>query len=182
MMNNNAAVSRVLPGVFLAVLLAVTGLSSCGGGGGGSDTTDTTPTTTPTTPTAPSIPMSIEAAAAWASTPYRSGTITYYCDCGTGAEGDCVAGADTNAGTASSPKQTIASAITTLNAASSNDTVALCKGGPFNAAAGLSITRSNFTPASGSPLINAGNALHGSTLDITDKTRPFPPAIGAFEP
>lgn len=146
MTNNNAVGSRILLEFFFALLLAAFGLAACGSGGGGSNTTDTSTTTTPSTPTAPQIPTSIEeVAAAWAATPYRSGTITYYCDCGTGAEGDCVAGADTNAGTASSPKQTIASAITTLNAASNNDTVALCKGGAFNATAGFSITRSNCT-------------------------------------
>jgi hypothetical protein len=41
---------------------------------------------------------------------------------------------------------------------------------------------SDFSPTSGSPLIGAGNALHGALLDITGATRPNPPTIGAFEP
>lgn len=40
----------------------------------------------------------------------------------------------------------------------------------------------NFTPAAGSPLIGAGNAAHASATDITGKSRPSPPAIGAYEP
>jgi hypothetical protein len=41
---------------------------------------------------------------------------------------------------------------------------------------------SDFSPTSGSPLIGAGNAAHGSLLDITGAVRPNPPSIGAFEP
>jgi hypothetical protein len=55
MTNNNAAVSRVLPGVIFAVLFAVTGLTACSGGGGGGSTTtntNTPPTTTTYTITA----------------------------------------------------------------------------------------------------------------------------------
>jgi len=40
----------------------------------------------------------------------------------------------------------------------------------------------NFAPAAGSPLIGAGTASHMSTTDFAGKTRPSPPAIGAFEP
>lgn len=55
MTNNNAVGSRVLQGVFLAVLLAVFGLTACSSGGG-STTTDTT--TTPTTLTTYTITAS----------------------------------------------------------------------------------------------------------------------------
>jgi hypothetical protein len=40
----------------------------------------------------------------------------------------------------------------------------------------------NFTPLSGSPLISAGTAKYMSAKDFAGKTRPSPPAIGAFEP
>jgi len=50
-------------------------------------------------------------------------------------------------------------------------------GNPSFTAAGT-----NFTPASGSPLIGKGNTLYGSVLDFAGRTRPSPPAIGAYEP
>ena len=40
----------------------------------------------------------------------------------------------------------------------------------------------NFTPVVGSRLIGAGNTANRSVFDITGKTRPSPPAIGAYEP
>jgi len=136
MSNNNTAVSRYLPGVLFAVLFAVAGLAACGGGGGGGSAT----TPAPTSP----MPATIESvAAAWAAEPMRAGTVHYFCDCGTGASGSCVAGNNTNAGTsAAAPQQTLAIAVSTLNSMPSGDTVALCKGGAFNALNGFNITRS----------------------------------------
>src|SRR4030065_556223 len=141
MSNNAPSGSRSLPGVLFAALFAVFGLAACGSGGG-SDTLTTTPP--PTTPTAPAIPTSIEAvAAAWAAEPMRAGTVHYFCDCGTGASGRWVAGNNTNAGTsAAAPQQTLATGVSTLNSMPSGDTVALCKGGAFNALNGFNITRS----------------------------------------
>ncbi len=80
-------------------------------------------------------PTSIaEVAAACAGEPMR-GTVYYYCDCGTGAEGDCVPGDDTNGGTDPLfPRQTIANAESRFGTLAVNDTVALCKGGAFDAA------------------------------------------------
>jgi hypothetical protein len=40
---------------------------------------------------------------------------------------------------------------------------------------------SNFTPASGSPLIGAGNTLNKPVSDMSGKTRPNVPSIGAYE-
>jgi parallel beta-helix repeat protein len=72
-------------------------------------------------------------AAACASLPTR-GTVYYFCDCGAGAEGDCVVGDNANAGTnPSAPKRTIAAA-TTLTSSwnnNTNHTIAFCKGGAF---------------------------------------------------
>src|SRR4030067_277543 len=136
MSNNNTAVSRYLPGVLFAVLFAVAGLAACGGGGGGGSAT----TPAPTSP----MPATVESvAAAWAAEPMRAGTVHYFCDCGTGASGSCVAGNNTNAGTsAAAPQQTLVSAVSTLNSMPSGDTVARCKGGAFNALNGFNITRS----------------------------------------
>ena len=39
----------------------------------------------------------------------------------------------------------------------------------------------DFTAMAGSPLIGAGDPTHGSTVDITGKTRPSPPDIGAYQ-
>jgi hypothetical protein len=44
------------------------------------------------------------------------------------------------------------------------------------------VAGSDFTPATGSPLIGKGNAVNMSVLDVTGKTRPNPPAVGAYEP
>ena len=80
-----------------------------------------------------------DVAAACAAEPMR-GNVYYYCDCGTGAEADCVAGNDANAGTSTSaPRQTIGNAETRFGSLAVNDTVALCKGGAFNASGSLDI-------------------------------------------
>ena len=104
-------------------------------------TTTTTPTTTTTTTTTTTSSTYASAAAACASAPQLSGTVHYYCDCGTGAQPGCVAGNDTNAGTNPSlPRRTIGNAATFLRSqAAANDTVALCKGGAFNATGTLNI-------------------------------------------
>lgn len=74
------------------------------------------------------------AASACATEPMR-GKVYYYCDCGTGAETGCVAGSDTNAGTnPATPRRTIGNAAARFGSLAANDTVALCKGGAFNAA------------------------------------------------
>ncbi|MFZ2303662.1 MAG: hypothetical protein WAV98_02630, partial [Minisyncoccia bacterium] len=84
--------------------------------------------------------------ATWAAEPMRAGTVHYYCDCGTGASASCVAGSNSNSGlTTSAPRQTIADAMSTLNSMHSGDTVAMCKGGAFNALNGYNITRSTCT-------------------------------------
>ena len=86
------------------------------------------------------IPSSIAAVAdACANEPMR-GIVYYYCDCGTGAQAGCTAGNDANAGTdAAAPRRTIGNAASRFGALAVNDTVALCKGGAFDSAGGLSI-------------------------------------------
>jgi len=82
----------------------------------------------------------------WASAPALGGTTHYYCDCGTGASASCIAGSDSNSGLGPDvPKQTIGNAISALNSAPSGDTIALCKGGAFNAGGGLSLTNTACT-------------------------------------
>ena len=44
------------------------------------------------------------------------------------------------------------------------------------------VTGNSFQPSSGSPLVGAGTAVNGLTLDYNGKTRPNPPSIGAVEP
>ena len=81
-------------------------------------------------------PASIaEVAAACAAEPYLPGIVYYYCDCGTGAHGDCVPGDDGNVGTDPLlPRQSIDDAAARFGSLEANDTVALCKGGAFNSA------------------------------------------------
>ena len=45
----------------------------------------------------------------------------------------------------------------------------------------VSATTYDFSPNTGSPLLNNGSAAHGSLTDITGATRPNPPAIGAVQ-
>lgn len=64
------------------------------------------------------------------------GTVYYYCDCGTGSSGSCVAGNNSNSGTdPTAPRQTIEAASSFLNT-HDGVTVALCKGGAFNVTSG----------------------------------------------
>lgn len=92
-------------------------------------------------------PSSIEAvAAAYAAEPLLSGTVYYYCDCGTGAAPDCEVGDDANSGTAAAtPRRTLENAMARLNSIAENETVALCQGGAFDAPRGFNITRSGCT-------------------------------------
>jgi len=61
----------------------------------------------------------------------ESGTVYYACDCEPGADPQCVAGNDANAGASiSSPWRTYAKAVTTFNnVMNAGDTIAFCKGG-----------------------------------------------------
>jgi hypothetical protein len=73
------------------------------------------------------------AALACAAEPMR-GTVYYYCDCGTGADANCVPGDNANAGTApNAPRRTIDDAVTRYNALTGTNTIAFCKGGAFDA-------------------------------------------------
>ena len=119
-------------------------VTCAGAGGSASQNIVVTVASTPVSPAAPSTIASVQAA--WAATPLpdtasgMNGTVHYFCDCGTGASGSCVAGSDSNNGlTTSTPKQTIAAAFSALNSSSVGDTIALCKGGAFNASTGANI-------------------------------------------
>jgi hypothetical protein len=85
-------------------------------------------------------------------TPYRplSGTTYYYCDCGTGASGDCKPGVDDSRDgkDPTLPRKTIEDAMTRFRSMGANDTVALCRGGAFDAKAGLSIGTNRCGPGS----------------------------------
>jgi hypothetical protein len=60
--------------------------------------------------------------------PDRGTDVLHVCDCQEGADESCVAGNDNNDGTATSPKQTLSSAIDALN---SGQSVAMCRGGAW---------------------------------------------------
>ncbi len=60
----------------------------------------------------------------------------YYCDCQTGAAGECVAGNNSNNGTSTStPRQTFANAHSTFNNFSAGDSIQFCRGGSFTTSA-----------------------------------------------
>lgn len=138
MFNFQAIEAKVKVRIHFAILLAAFALSSCGGSATGISGVSTG---TPGVPTAPSTDAAINVKAAitavqatWAATPLPStGTIHYFCDCRTGASGNCIAGSDANAGiSASAPKQSIA-ALQAMLPVANGDTVAFCKGGSFAA-------------------------------------------------
>ena len=147
MSSSNAADSRVLLRILFSVLFTVFGLASCSSGEGHT-TTNTTVTGAPTS-TIASVQAAWAATPYTSTTPYRSGVITHYCDCATGAEGSCVVGNNsTGDGSTSKPYQTIGAAITKLNSAANGETVALCKGGAFNATVGLKLNNSSCSAGS----------------------------------
>jgi parallel beta-helix repeat protein len=80
--------------------------------------------------------------ASCAAEPVR-GTPYYYCDCGTGAAANCVAGDDGNAGTdPAAPRKTIANAVARYLAGMTGiNTFAFCKGGAFDATASINLSR-----------------------------------------
>jgi hypothetical protein len=109
------------------------GLAACSGGGGsvGASGNSSEPD--------PNILLAIASVqAAWAATPLPgTGTIHYFCDCQTGASGNCVAGNDANAGTsASAPKQSVA-ALRAMLPLANGDTAAFCKGGYWTTTSNL---------------------------------------------
>lgn len=73
-----------------------------------------------------------------ATAPLRStGAVFYYCDCQTGADPACVPGNDANRGTSpAAPRRSFAGAEARFNSMNAGDTVALCRGGAWNANAG----------------------------------------------
>lgn len=77
------------------------------------------------------------------------GTPYYYCDCGKGAAGNCVAGNDANTGTdPAAPRKTIANAITKLATLSGSNTLRFCKGGAFDTQGSLNMPTTSCAPGS----------------------------------
>ncbi|MFZ5523308.1 MAG: hypothetical protein ACOY9D_04385 [Pseudomonadota bacterium] len=184
MPDNNAVGSRVLLGSCFAVLLAFSGIASCGSGG---STVTSTPKSLPPLDFSATI-ASVQAA--WAAEPYQTGTIHYYCDCGTGAEPGCVVGNNNNSGlTTALPRRTIQQAQTDFASLSAGDTIALCKGGAFGISSALTTfgsigrcadtiacndvreyTPTTFTGAAGSakPIIYAASGI-GSIFEFSGR-------------
>ncbi|MDC0358774.1 hypothetical protein OAO01_08160 [Oligoflexia bacterium] len=89
-----------------------------------------TPTATPTPTPTPSIPIP--------ETPDY-----FVCNCGTGADSDCVAGSDSNSGTLTSPFQTFEKARTQFNLLQAGETIGLCSGGVFEVTSGTRLVNEN---------------------------------------
>ena len=87
------------------------------------------------------------AAAACANEAFpTTGTIHYVCDCGAGADSNCVVGSDSAAGTSpSAPWRTYSKGVNAISSMAAGDTVAFCKGGSF------AVTASIFTASSELP-------------------------------
>lgn len=146
---------KIVKGISTVIIASLV-LAACGGGTVDKYTPAPSGANTPTPPsTQPFIPPTIPPsssiaaeAAKWAAEPMKPGTVYYYCDCGTGREDGCVAGADTNAGTsAAAPRRTIGNAAARFSSLAVNDTVALCKGGAFNVTSTLDIGSTGRCPA-----------------------------------
>lgn len=77
------------------------------------------------------------AAGGWAATcaaePEPTTNVVYACDCQPGADGNCVAGNDSNPGTKAQPFRTWGKIQSAWRALPAGGTVALCKGGRFSA-------------------------------------------------
>ena len=113
--NNSTIGSRILVGTLLASLSAYCGIASSAGSS-----------------TAATLTAIYDTAAACAAEPMR-GTVYYYCDCGTGADANCVPGDDANTGTdPAAPRRTITDAVTRFRSLTGTNTIAFCKGGAFD--------------------------------------------------
>ena len=105
---------------------------------------------------------------ACASEPLRTtGTVYYFCECGTGADPECVPGDDSASGTRpSSPRRSLAHAASLFNEMDAGDTIALCRGGAWDIAVGIGAEPAN-------PRCTAGN-----TCDFRDYAPPWASAPG----
>lgn len=89
----------------------------------------------------------------------RTGTVYYFCDCGAGAVRGCVPGDDGRTGTSpAAPRRSLKSAAERFNEMRAGDTVALCRGGAWDAAA----------PPLANPRCRAGDER--GTCDLRDYT------------
>jgi hypothetical protein len=129
------------------------------------------PVTASVVPTA-----AIRNAATCASYTPLSGNTYYYCDCGTGADPDCInhIGNDANAGNdITLPRRTIGNAMTRFNTMAVNDTVALCRGGAFNTTTALSIGASRCAPGS-----NCNDLKDYSAIGFASTAKPIINSLG----
>ena len=115
--------SPPVPGTGGAVATATGGTT--GGGTGG------TPAVLPNSTTVAAV------AAACANEAFpTTGTIHYVCDCGAGADANCVAGSDSNSGLSKALAwRTYNKGAVAVSSMSAGDTIAWCKGGSFAATA-----------------------------------------------
>ena len=112
-----------------------------------------------------------EAVAACSSWPLRTtGTVHYFCDCATGRQDGCQAGADSANGlTVDTPKQSVSAIVSAVNSMDAGDTIALCKGGAWSTS-----TVMNFgSTRSCSAAANMRTAANTTTCDIRDYDAPW---------
>jgi hypothetical protein len=104
-----------------------------------------------------------------ANEPMRAGTI-YVCDCQSGADANCIAGADANPGTSeSAPKRTLGAAVTAFNGLPAGGAVALCKGGRWAPGAiGLNNAACQPDPACDTTAERAAGCYPTTTCDLRD--------------
>ena len=105
----------------------------------------------------------------------------YLCDCGSGADADCVAGSDAGAGTANAPWQSYEKARTTFGSLAAGDAIRFCRGGAWTVSGGtrwvnascradLRCVVSDYVPGWGSgdearPLLQRTDGSHGFALE-----------------
>lgn len=155
MLKNNAAGPRVLLGVFFAVLLAVSGLASCGSGGG-STTVNTNPTVTLTV-AATSVAYNATTTLNWLSDVSTECTLSGG-EFGTGTTVKAIGSQSTNSLT------TNTTYTVTCGSASQNVTITV-------ASSAVSSVISGFTSAGGNVTITSANALtDGAAINISGTT------------
>ena len=106
--------------------------------------------------------------ASCANEPLRTTGTTYYvCDCQGGADPSCVPGRDSNRGTKAAPWQSWTKALAQFKTMNGGDTIALCRGGAWNAVAGTCANRAGNGMSQSVTILNA-RCSASSTCDWRD--------------
>jgi lipopolysaccharide export system protein LptC len=97
----------------------------------------------------------------------RGSSVVHVCDCQSGADTSCIPGNDGNAGTATSPLQSLSSVASAFN---NGIDVAMCRGGAWVTTTGLSLDASQCSSATPCTLQDYGNNMLNKPLITIPQT------------